>query len=79
MTEKFRRRSGVKNLNPEEAGRVILSIIEPRFASAEAAYAWFHSKPLPGFSDLTAVQLVAEGRSEAVLEYVEAIDMGIHA
>lgn len=79
MTEKFRRRSGVKDLSPEEAGRVILSIIEPRITSAEAAYACFWSEPLAGLSGQTAVQLVAEGRAEAVLEYVEATDMGIHA
>ncbi|WID95155.1 DUF2384 domain-containing protein [Bosea vestrisii] len=78
MTEKLRHRGAVKNLNPEEASRVILSIIEPRFASA-AAYAWFRSEPLKGLSGLTAVQLIAEGRAEAVLEYVEAIDAGIHA
>jgi hypothetical protein len=79
MTEKFRHRGTVKDLSPEEASRVILSIIEPRFASAAAAYAWFRLEPLKGFSGLTAVQLVAEGRAEAVLEYVEAIDAGIHA
>jgi len=79
MTEKFRHRSVVKNLSPEEAGQVILSIIEPRFSSADVAYAWFRSEPLTGLSGRSALQLIAEGRAEAVLEYVEAIDAGVHA
>lgn len=57
----------------------IINKVEPRFGSALMAYAWYRSQPLPGFSGLTAMQLVRDGRADEVLDYIDAIDAGIHA
>ncbi|MCR6727119.1 DUF2384 domain-containing protein [Agrobacterium fabrum] len=37
------------------------------------------SEPLSGFSGHTAMQLVRDGRAHEVLEYIDAIDAGVHA
>lgn len=57
----------------------VLNKLEPRFGSALMAYAWYRSEPLPGFSGQTAMQLVRSGRAEDVLDYIDAVDAGIHA
>jgi len=57
----------------------IINKVEPRFGSALMAYAWYLSEPLPGFSGQTAMQLVRNGRAEDVLDYIDAVDAGIHA
>ena len=57
----------------------ILNKVEPRFGSALMAYAWYRSEPLPGFSGQTAMQLVRDGRAEDVLDYIDAVDAGVHA
>jgi hypothetical protein len=36
-------------------------------------------EPLSGFSDQTAMQLVRSGRVDDVLDYVDAVDAGVHA
>lgn len=57
----------------------IINKVEPRFGSALMAYAWYRSEPLPGFSGRTAMQLVRDGRASDVLDYIDAVDAGIHA
>ena len=57
----------------------VLNKVEPRFGSSLIAYAWYRSEPLAGFGGLTAMQLVREGHAADVLEYVDAVDAGIHA
>jgi len=57
----------------------IVNKVEPRFGSALMAYAWYRSEPLPGFSGRTAMQLVKDGRSDEVLDYIDAVDAGVHA
>lgn len=57
----------------------IINKTEPRFGSGLMAYAWFRSEPLPGFSGQTAMQLVRSGRADEVLDYIDAVDAGIHA
>ena len=57
----------------------ILNKVEPRFGSALMAYAWYRSEPLPGFSGQTAMQLVRSGRADEVLDYIDAVDAGVHA
>ncbi len=57
----------------------VINKVEPRFGSTLIAYAWYRSEPLPGFSGQTAMQLVRSGRGEEVLEYVDAVDAGVHA
>jgi hypothetical protein len=57
----------------------IVNKVEPRFGSALMAYAWYRSEPLPGFSGQTAMQLVRDGRADDVLDYIDAVDAGVHA
>jgi hypothetical protein len=57
----------------------ILNKVSPRLGSAMMAYAWYRSEPLPGFSGQTPMQLVSNGRSGEVLEYIDAVDAGVHA
>jgi hypothetical protein len=57
----------------------ILNKVAPRFGSVMIAYAWYRSEPLPGFSGQTAMQLVLKGRADEILEYIDAVDAGIHA
>jgi uncharacterized protein (DUF2384 family) len=57
----------------------IINKAEPRFGSALMAYAWYRSEPLPGFSGQTAMQLVRAGRAGEVLDYIDAVDAGVHA
>lgn len=57
----------------------IINKVEPRFGSALMAYAWYRSEPLSGFSGQTAMQLVRGGRADEVLDYIDAIDAGVHA
>ncbi len=57
----------------------IINKVEPRFGSALMAYAWYRSEPLAGFSGMTTMQLVRNGRADEVLDYIDAVDAGIHA
>ncbi|WP_119392423.1 MbcA/ParS/Xre antitoxin family protein [Taklimakanibacter lacteus] len=57
----------------------IVNKVESRFGSALVAYAWYRSEPLPGFSGQTAMQLVRNGRADEVLDYIDAVDAGVHA
>jgi hypothetical protein len=57
----------------------IINKVEPRFGSSLVAYAWYRSEPLAGFSGQTAMQLVREGRGDEVLDYLDAVDAGVHA
>jgi len=54
----------------------ILNRLTPRLGSEMVAYAWYRSEPLPGFGGLTAARLVQDGKAEAVMEYIDAVDAG---
>ncbi len=57
----------------------LLNKVEPRFGSPLLAYAWYRSEPLPGFSGQTAMQLTTDGRASDVLDYIDAVDAGVHS
>lgn len=57
----------------------VINKVEPRFGSALMAYAWYRSEPLAGFSGQTAMLLVRNGRGSDVLDYIDAVDAGVHA
>ncbi|WP_448577850.1 MbcA/ParS/Xre antitoxin family protein [Thermaurantiacus sp.] len=57
----------------------VLTKVSPRFGSELMAYAWYRASPLPGFSGQTAMQLVRSGRATEVLDYIDAVDAGVHA
>lgn len=57
----------------------ILQVVEPRFERPELALEWFNTRSLLGFSGATARNLVEAGRGQEVLDYITAVDAGIHA
>ena len=57
----------------------IINKVEQRFGSHLMAYAWYRSEPLPSFSGQTAMKMVRDGRSQDVLEFIDAVDAGVHA
>lgn len=57
----------------------ILNRVEPRFGSALIAYAWYRSEPLAGFGGRIAMQIVRDGHAGDVMDYIDAVDAGIHA
>ncbi|BBE72067.1 antitoxin Xre/MbcA/ParS toxin-binding domain-containing protein [Oharaeibacter diazotrophicus] len=76
------RRDRVRSVRTQRRLREMVEIVNkvrPRFGSDLVAFAWYRSEPLAGFSGRTAMQLVREGRAEEVLDYVDAVDAGIHA
>lgn len=57
----------------------VINKVSARFGSPMMAYAWYRSEPLPGFDGLTAMLLVRDGRAAEVMDYIDAVDAGIHA
>ncbi len=57
----------------------IINRVEPRFGSSLVAYAWYRSEPLAGFAGLTAMQLVRDGHAAEVMDYIDAVEAGVHA
>lgn len=53
--------------------------VEDRLSDERAFVVWFRHQPLPGFSGATAEDLVRTGRINELLEYVAAVDAGIHS
>lgn len=62
-----------------EGTEKVMAVARPRFPTPELATRWFREEPLAGFSGLTAAQLVEAGRADDVVEYLAAVDAGIHA
>jgi hypothetical protein len=76
------RKDRVRSDRTQRRLREVVEVVnkaEPRFGSALIAYAWYRSQPLPGFSGMTAMQLVRAGRADEVLDYMDAVDAGVHA
>ena len=76
------RRDRVRSVSTQRRLREMVEILnkaEPRFGSSLMAYAWYRSEPLAGFSGRTAMELVSAGRAVDVLEYMDAVDAGVHA
>ena len=57
----------------------IMNRILPWTGSMAAAFAWYRSQPLPSFGDVTAEQLIKQGRAEAVKRYLDRITLGGYA
>jgi hypothetical protein len=57
----------------------ILNRVQGWAGSKEAAFAWYRSTPLPSFGDMTAEDLVKQGRAEAVKRYISRIAAGGYA
>ena len=75
------RKDRVRSDRTQRRLREMLEVInktEPRFGSPLLAYAWYRSQPLSGFSGQTAMQLVRDGRADEVLDFIDAVDAGVH-
>jgi hypothetical protein len=54
----------------------IINRILPWCGSAQQAFAWYRSQPIPAFGDQTAEDLVRAGRSEHLKSYLAGIALG---
>ena len=57
----------------------MIAILKPRFASKSEACEWNAHSPILGFNGKTADQLVKDGLSPEVINFIESVDAGIHA
>ena len=57
----------------------ILNRVRPWSGSAQQAFAWYRSQPLPSFGDQTAEALVKEGRAASVRRYLDRLAVGGYA
>jgi Protein of unknown function (DUF2384) len=57
----------------------ILNRVQGWAGSKEAAFAWYRSSPIASFGDMTAEDLVKQGRAEAVKRYISRIAAGGYA
>jgi hypothetical protein len=57
----------------------IINRIRGWAGTPEVAFAWYRSEPIPGFGDLTAEDMVRQGRVEAVKRYLSRIAAGGYA
>lgn len=56
----------------------IFQMLAPRFSSTAALRRWYRSQKIPGYN-LTAADLVKAGRASDVVDYLKAVDSGVHA
>ncbi len=57
----------------------ILNRVRPWSGSTMQAYAWYRSEPIPSFGDLTAEDMVKQGKAEDVMKYIARIAEGGYA
>ena len=57
----------------------ILTVAAEMAGDESRAVIWFKHQPIPGWAGKTAYDLVAEGRSDQVLAYLEAVRAGVYA
>lgn len=53
-----------------------LSAATEAFGNREVALSWMRNEPVPAFRHKTALDLVREGRTEAVVSYLESVSAG---
>ena len=54
----------------------LVHLLRPWAGDTDAAFRWFSEQPLPSFGDRTAVDLVREGRTDALRSYVKRVAAG---
>jgi uncharacterized protein (DUF2384 family) len=54
----------------------VLSAATEAFGSREVALSWMRNEPVPAFRHKTALDLIREGRTEAVVSYLESVSAG---
>lgn len=63
----------------KEQLQTILEKVEPWVGSQEAAQAWYQNYPIAALGNLTAADLVAQGRYQDVIVYLAHIEEGGYA
>ena len=61
---------------PDAAEQRVFAAAAALAGDAVLAARWFHQEPLPDFHGATAAQLVAQGRANDVLRYIEMLEAG---
>lgn len=54
----------------------VLSAAHSLNGDLDRALFWFRNQPIPDFGHLTAIQLVEQGKAQAVVDYIESISGG---
>lgn len=57
----------------------ILAMAAEMAGDESRAVIWFKHQPIPGWAGKTAYDLVAEGKADQVLAYLEAVRSGVYA
>lgn len=65
-----------RHRDKKDQARCILERIEPWAGSREAAVAWYQSHPIAALGNRTAASLVAHGRGEDVLKFLDHTEKG---
>ena len=78
VSKQSRRRSNMTQKRLRDLIEIINHAL-PWAGSVQQAFAWYRSQPLPSFGDLTAEDLVKEGRAEDVKAYLNRIGAGGYA
>ena len=61
---------------PDQDTLAIIAQVLPMAGSAEQAWSWYQTQALPSFGDLTAEELVKQGRLDAVKRYLSRVEIG---
>ena len=73
-------KSGVRRVDAALSPVVRILAMASNMAGDEARAAiWFKHQPIPGWAGKTAYDLVAEGKAEKVMAYLEAVRSGVYA
>jgi len=59
-----------------QAEREIIDQVVDWAGSLEQAWTWYHTHRIPSLGDLTAEDLIAQGRMEAVKAYLARLELG---
>jgi hypothetical protein len=76
-TREAKKRPDETNENPAYASEAlaaeIIERIEAWVGSHAQAVAWYETQPLPSFDNMSAAELVRQGRADAVKAYIKRI------
>ena len=80
QTREAQKRPDETNENPDSASEAvaaeIIELIEAWVGSHAQAVAWYEAQPLPSFDNMSAAELVRQGRADAVKTYIKRIAEG---
>lgn len=59
-----------------ESATAIIKRVTPWAGSTTQAVAWYRTERIPAFGGRTAYELVKEGKGEAVMHYLDVVELG---